>query len=358
MRHVVSRTRHLMIRSRAGGGLVAALLASAVLAPDAGAQQDSGFSTIWPGGFEIRGAIEDLPDVKPDASLNGSGSTEAVQVSGRVALEAVLTSDGEPIDDNIAWRIFTPHTDPAGAPKLVKQELAPRPVLSLPPGTYWVNAAFGKANLTRRIVVLENGNSTEQFVLNAGGLRARIAMKGGLKANPTAVSIDILSEESDQAGRRTPIVTGLRPDVVVRLNAGLYHLESRIGGANAIVRSEVSVEAGKLTEVTIEHDAAPVTFRLVMAPGGEAIAGTRWTILAENGNVVRESMGALPTHVLAPGRYTVVAQSQGRTFRRTFAVTGGEQFAVEVLASGLDGVPFTPNGPSGQDGAAAPSGRG
>jgi hypothetical protein len=47
--------------------------------------------------------------------------------------------------------------------------------------------------------------------------------------------------------------------------------------------------------------------------------------------VVKESVGALPSHTLAPGNYVAVARSAGKAYRRDFAVRDGETVQVEVL---------------------------
>lgn len=288
-------------------------------------------------GIEIRGSIEpDTGDTSQTTTVLPRKPKPAAEPSpnaaAKITLEAALTDDGQPVENNLVWRVYRRGATAKAAPIMLRKLRDARPTLNLAPGTYFINAAFGRANLTRRISVLANATTTERFVLNAGGLRARVFIKDGRKPNPRSVSIDIFTDESDQAGQRKRVVSGARPGVVIRLNSGIYHIQSRIGGANAYVSSEVSVEAGKLTEVSVVHQAAPVTFKLVTQPGGEAIAGTRWTILAKNGDVVRESMGALPTHVLAPGRYTVVAQLQDNRYTKVFQVVTGGPVEVEVLA--------------------------
>jgi hypothetical protein len=42
-------------------------------------------------------------------------------------------------------------------------------------------------------------------------------------------------------------------------------------------------------------------------------------------------VGALPTHVLAPGAYTVSAKNAGEVFQRKFTVQAGDAVQVEVL---------------------------
>jgi hypothetical protein len=69
----------------------------------------------------------------------------------------------------------------------------------------------------------------------------------------------------------------------------------------------------------------------VARPGGDAIADTQWNVANTQGEVVKESVGALPTHIFAPGMYTVSARNAGEVFQRTFAVQAGESVQVEVL---------------------------
>jgi hypothetical protein len=117
----------------------------------------------------------------------------------------------------------------------------------------------------------------------------------------------------------------------MRLNAGIYRIVSTYGDANAVVEADVTVEAGKLTEATILHSAARATFKLVTRLGGEALPDTEWTVQTPEGQVVKHSVGALPTHILAPGTYTVIAKSGARAFKRDFTLANGEIAQVEVL---------------------------
>ena len=57
---------------------------------------------------------------------------------------------------------------------------------------------------------------------------------------------------------------------------------------------------------------------------------TRWTIQTDDGDTVKESVGALPTHVLAPGDYQVTASSGGHLFQKSFQIKDGDNVSVEV----------------------------
>jgi hypothetical protein len=167
---------------------------------------------------------------------------------GQVSLLAMLTEDGQGIEQGLVWRVYRDIAGPDGKARIVSTSREPNPTLKLDAGDYFVNVALGRANLTRKITVTGERASQERFVLNAGGLRLIAVLGKGEVANDKTVSYDIFSDERDQYGQRVRIMSGLRPGTVVRLNAGIYSIVSTYGDANAVARSDVTVEAGKLTE--------------------------------------------------------------------------------------------------------------
>jgi len=282
-----------------------------------------------------RGPAAPLSPVPPNTTIVPRSAPEAKSPAtggaGQVSLVAVLTQDGQNIDQGLLWRIFRDKPGADGKLKLLSTHREATPTLQLEAGSYIVNVAFGRANLTRRIAVSGERPMQERFVLNAGGLRLSPALANGEPANEKAVSYDIYSDERDQYGQRTKVMSGVKPGLVIRLNAGIYSVVGTYGDANAIARSDVTVEAGKLTEATLTHAAGKVTFRLVARTGGDAIADTQWNIANAQGEVVKESVGALPTHVFAPGTYTVSARNAGEVFQRTFTLQAGDSVQIEVV---------------------------
>jgi hypothetical protein len=86
--------------------------------------------------------------------------------------------------------------------------------------------------------------------------------------------------------------------------------------------------------MTVTHTGGQATFKLVTRSGGEAVPDTRWTIQTDDGQMVKESVGALPTHVLAPGKYIVTASSGGHLYKSDFEIADGDTKNVEVLMTG------------------------
>jgi hypothetical protein len=250
---------------------------------------------------------------------------------GQVSLVAHLTDTSPAITQGLVWRVFRDGVGPDGKPQLVSTHKEPSPTLRLEPGAYRINVALGRANLTRKVAVASEQPAREKFVLNAGGLRIVPVLATGERASEKLVSFDVESDERDDYGQRTKVVTGAKVGIVLRLNAGLYSIVSTYGDANAVARADVSVEAGKLSEVTLTHPAAQVSFKLVTREGGDAIADTQWSVANAQGDTVKESSGAIPSHILAPGTYVARAKHAGRLFKRDFAVKAGDNVLVEVI---------------------------
>ena len=270
-----------------------------------------------------------------------------------VTFKALLTEAGPKVTSGLTWRVFSLEPAPNGARKLISTHREPNPTAALLPGDYLVNAAYGLSNLTKKIKVESGQSLDETFVLNTGGLKLGAVLANGQPVPQTSVHFDILSDEEDQFGNRRKVLGDAKPGVAIRLNAGAYHIVSLYGRANASVRADVTVEPGKITEATIKHAAAAVTFRLVQKPGGEALADTKWSILTPTGDVVKEIAGALPTHILAAGEYAIVADRNGESYTSKFNVTTGEAKQIEVV---MEQGPATPEALKAITEPAPPSG--
>ena len=268
----------------------------------------------------------------PAAAKPPAQTTAQVQLPVPVTFKALVAETGPRLQAGITWRVYEAKTSPAAAGyKLVSTHRDPMPTAALLPGEYLVNAAYGLSNLTKKIKV-ESGRSIEEtFVLNTGGLKLAALLADSTPLPASAARYDILSDEEDQFGNRQMVLRDAKPGIVIRLNAGAYRIECLYGDANAIAKADITVEPGKVTEATLKQTGAKTTFKLVQTLGGEALADTKWTLLTSAGDVVKENAGALPTHILAPGSYAVVADHAGESFTRKFSIEPGEPKQIEVV---------------------------
>ena len=244
---------------------------------------------------------------------------------------ATLTEVSGPLDANVHWRIYRATPGPDGTNETVATSDDAQPILVLEPGEYIVVAVYGHAVASTPLKVAVSGY-VAQVNLDAGAVRIMPQRPGGNPLDDKDVKISIYEARQDDFGERRLIIDDAPSASLVALNAGDYHLVSQFGDANSTIRGNIEVEAGKLNEVDITHSASSVTLKLVNTPGGEALANTAWSILSPGGDIVKESFGAFPTHVLASGTYSVIARHDGEIFNREFSIEGGQAYEVEVVA--------------------------
>ena len=273
-----------------------------------------------------------LPPINSYAPARQPGSLATGITAGRITLSALLMQDSPEISRGLVWRVFKPEPGEDGMLPLVASAEGGTTSFELEPGSYLVHASFGRAGATKRITVGRE-SKRESLVLDAGGLKLDAVLSGGIRIPAGKLRFSIYEDEEDRHGERALIIPDVKPNTVVRLNAGTYHVVSTYGSVNAVIRSDIHVEAGKLTEATVEHRAAELTMKLVRESGGEAIADTAWSVLNDSGDFIRESVGAFASMVLAEGDYTVVAKNRDRIYQRDFTVVAGRNQDVEVKAT-------------------------
>ncbi|CAN7524301.1 hypothetical protein [Mesorhizobium sp. LjRoot246] len=271
-----------------------------------------------------------LPGISSYATPKGETSL-ALSGGGAITLSAQLTDKGSDITRGIVWRVFKPEAVNGKLP-MVASAHGGTAVFQLEPGSYLVHASYGRAGATKRITVGKD-TKRESLVLDAGGLKLDAVLSGGVRIPPKKLRFSIYEGTAEANGDRALIIPDVEPNSVVRLNAGIYHIVSTYGAVNAVIRSDIRVEAGKLTEATVEHHAAEITMKLVRETGGEAIADTSWSLLNESGDPIKETVGAFASMVLAEGDYTIIAKNRDRIYQKDFTVVAGQNQEIEVLAS-------------------------
>jgi hypothetical protein len=237
----------------------------------------------------------------------------------------------QPINSNLMWRIYPVRPDHTGAFRPIKEEKSATPTFALPAGDYVVHVTFGLASAART-VHLKSEVVREVFDLPAGGLRLE-GRVGDVKIPGGQISFDVMPGSQFEPGEKRPLAAAVATGEVVVLPEGTYHIVSNYGDSNSIVRSDIRVAAGKLTDVTVTHRAAVIMLKLVSEHGGEALANTNWSVLTPGGDeIVRSIGGAFPKVILAEGEYRAIARNEGKTFERAFKVITGVDGEIEVMA--------------------------
>lgn len=295
-------------------------------APDDSGDSGDGTDDVGAGSGDD---LDSVPDVAPDTQPDVGPPADIRP--GSFTLEARLAPKGPPLGDGVKWRIFGDTPGPDGHLQLLGEADGGIVYFGLNPGTYYIHAAYGRAGATRKISV--NGRTGgEVVVLNAGGMRLTAINAKDQSLHQGEVTFDIYAPDEAGSEGRFLLVPNAPPGHVISLNAGTYHVVSKFGDANAIVRADIKIDPGKLTEATVFQKAARMTLKLVEQHGGEAIADTAWTVQTNGGGNVVQSVGAFPTVVLAEGDYTALAKHDGKTFQKNFSVEAGSDRDVEVIA--------------------------
>ncbi|MCF8477140.1 MAG: hypothetical protein K9G60_08920 [Pseudolabrys sp.] len=314
---------------------IAAVLGFAVLSMSSPASAQS------PGTSSLFSATPSIELLSPGTRLRGNGfGRGSTLVPGpmpmvpagqsALVLSARFGKQAPAIAGGLTWRVYAAKPDTAGNFRLVREDKTPAPTLVLPAGAYIVHVGFGLATAVKP-VTLRGPTVREEFDLPAGGLRIE-GRVGDTRIPAGQISFDVYKGSQFEPGDRRPIAEHVATAAVVVLPEGTYYIVSNYGDANSLVRSDIRVQAGKLTDITVNHRAAVITLKLVTQQGGEALANTAWSVLTPGGDVIKESIGAFPRVVLAEGEYRAIARNEGKVFEREFKVVTGVDGDIEVLA--------------------------
>ena len=276
-------------------------------------------------------ALQSLPPASaspPPAAAAPPAIAPAGQAS--LTLGARFGRDLPVIPNGLHWRVY-PGRIEQGALRPIKEDRGSSPTFSLPAGSYVVHVGFGLASATRAVQLRAGEAQREIFDLSAGGLRIE-GKVGDARIPNGQISFDLYRGSQFEPGDKRPIVQAAQPGDVVLVPEGTYHIISNYGDVNATVRSDIRVQAGKLTDATVTHRAAVITLKLVNDAGGEARADTQWSVLTPGGDVIKESNGAFPRVILAEGEYRAIARNSNQSYERPFKVVTGVDTEVEVLA--------------------------
>jgi hypothetical protein len=293
------------------------------------APQDVAPSEVAPGAGRLGASI-----VYPAPLAQSPGSPLAqsgpIVPAGRVALMVVARygRDAPLISGGLIWRVYTANPDVNGMFRLVKEDRSATPTFVLPPGNYVVHASFGLASAAKA-VQLRSDTVHEVLDIPAGAIRLQ-GRVNDVHIPPGQIAFDIYPGSQFDTAERRPIAQNVMTGDVVLVPEGTYYVVSTYGDVNSVVRSDVQVQAAKLTDVVVTHRAAVITFKLVNDKGGDALANTQWTVSTPDGDVIKELIGAFPRLVLAEGDYHLIARNEGRTYPRDFKVINGVDGEVEL----------------------------
>lgn len=249
---------------------------------------------------------------------------------GVIVAQARYSRETGLINGGLHWRVYSDKPDQNGIFRILKEDSSPQPTFVLPAGGYILHVAFGLASAAKPVQVGREP-VREVFEIPGGGLRIE-GRVGNTRIPHTQISFDIYKGSQFEQSERRPLATSIGTGDVVLVPEGTYYILSKYGDGNAVVRSDVRVQAGKLTDVTVTHRAAQIMLKLVSRRGGEALANTDWAVISPAGDTIAESKGAFPRVILAEGEYKVIARNDNKVYQQDLTVIPGVDSEVEVLA--------------------------
>lgn len=257
----------------------------------------------------------------------GLATAELPLGPGRLELATVDKDGGDPLD-GVVYTIAVDDQEALGGRREFTRTAAPRPSITLPAGTYYVTARLGAAE-TRQHLAIGAGDTVKQMlVLPMARLSLRTTL--GSKAKPAEQPVLYRILRLDGASPHE-VTRSTSPDPDFVLPPGRYRVEARLGSQNAGTEQDVVLASGSKTESAVIFNASQIALRLAgTGYGGLAGGDTYWEIAHVDSRASWRTTEVEPKVVLAPGRYTVRAESRDRRFKAEFTVGPGEQRMIEV----------------------------
>lgn len=247
--------------------------------------------------------------------------------TGILALRATYGDRGNEIAGELIWRVYTVRGPDV---QLYTKVDTAKPSLVLPPGQYAIHVSHGLATATRDLTLSETG-AVASIPINAGALM--VSGHLGVPERPIPPQRQKLSlfipTANNSEGKL--VTDNLRALSRITLPEGTYHLVSTYSGSNSVVRTDVRIVTGRVTEAVVNHRAATMTLKLVRQRGGVALAGAEWTIETPGGDIVAEAVGAFPSVDIGEGTYNVLARHNDREYRGQMKVEGGINRDFEII---------------------------
>lgn len=256
---------------------------------------------------------------------------ESSHAQSLLILHAQLTDGSENITNGLVWQIYSPVLGIDNKLPLIATFKGGSAHFDLEAGSYLVHVSFGHASAVERISLEKGQRVVKSFNLNAGGVVLNSTLLNGA-INEKELHFTIYEDENENDDTGI-VLSNVKPRSIVRLKAGNYHVVSHYGAVNAIIRSDIQVDAGKINEITLQHQAAQVVLKLVRQEGGEALADTSWSITNNSGDIIYETVGAYVSLVLVEGDYIAIAKNQDQIYQQIFSVDSGHDKDVNVVAN-------------------------
>ena len=268
-------------------------------------------------GPALTATTANTPDVDVTDSI-AKDTTHEVSISvvepgdEAISLAARLTTMSTHIARDVTWQV----RNTAG--ELVLDATANEVQSPLAPGEYVVEAQYGAVSVRETINITEGSSLAVNFILNAGGLRVLPSLKGMTASElPTKTLVyALLGLDKGKLVAHSDM-----PGDLLKLPAGLYRVESRLGEGNATAVTDVRIRPGKMSAIEVSHIAGVARLNYVGAPD----ASVKWDVRPIDGTKIATFDGLTRKLALKPGTYLAEAHVNGEILTAKFKIVAGEE---------------------------------
>ena len=228
--------------------------------------------------------------------------------------------DGPPMD-GVTFLIAKDDPESLDGRREVARSAALRPSFTLQAGTYYVTARSGTVEVRQRIGISAGDNVKRAIPFGLAKLVVTPeipALRNAQAAGKPAVLTRILSLESDP--REIARSTSAVPEIA--LAAGRYRVESTISALNIKSVQDIDLEPGSTRRIALKLDASTVTLKLAAAAPNLNLS---WEIRDAQGGIVLRSSLAVPSVLVAPGRYIARLEANDRRLEKPLDITSDGQ---------------------------------
>ena len=247
----------------------------------------------------------------------------------------MLTSDGEPVKDNIRWDIYAAQTNVEGKRKRITGTYDAQPQRVLDPGKYIVVAQYGSAVARQEFEVKARTEAGKHvLVLDAGLLALKAVYADGGEAINSGMRWDIYGLEKTLDGKRKHFTGTYDTTPLFRLPKGRYRLVARRGAALEI--KEVEVAANRRNEIVVDMKAGLLAPHAVLTKGSKPLKNVRYDVYGLEKDLEGHrkhfdgTYDAAPVFTLTAGAYELVTKAGSAVGRQKVEIAAGKRKDLDV----------------------------
>jgi Ca-activated chloride channel family protein len=289
--------------------------------------RDAGARLVLPAGtYRVR--VQDgLAEQTADVTVAEGTNSEARPVlgTGRLELSAISAANGEPLQA-VTYTVEEDDPDSPQGRREIVRSAAPAAAFTLPAGTYYVSARAGVAEVHQRIAlgsgdVVKNVSTFNLVPITISVATGQAADAATDTSHPILIRV-LSADATPREIARAHAAVG-----TFQLPPARYRVEAMASGLNIAARGTIDLTSGRggTTQLKLEH--GEVTVDEAGAPGAY------WRVKDDSGRTVMHSGVGRPKQArLAPGRYTLLAEVEGKRIERAFDLKAAEQQSIPVVA--------------------------